>query len=223
MTRTADPLERLHAVNPVAAVPAVDWERIQQHVTRGASEPRDRRPRLLALAGAGCAGMLVLAGITVVLLSRATTPGGRAPSSQVVCDGGHIGCPGTSQVGVVSHGGVLQPLTNPNPSVKPAAAQSCAVLGPRCVQGCAIPVASRLRSLPPAWQGCTTKTASQPCIENVAGTATKLSTAKALRELQSTERLLDHAAPGGASPSFCRPLLRDLPTKRFPHRTRKRR
>ncbi len=81
MTRTADPLERLHAANPVAAVPAVNWERIQQHVTRGASDPRDRRPRLLVIAGTGCAGMLVLAAITMVLLSRATTPG-RAPSSR---------------------------------------------------------------------------------------------------------------------------------------------
>ena len=221
MTRTADPLERLHAANPVAAVPAVDWERIQQHVTRGASDPRDRRPRLLVIAGTGCAGMLVLAAITMVLLSRATTPG-RAPSSQVVCNRGHIGCPSTSRVGVLSHSGVLPPLQNPNPSVKPAAAQSCAVLGPRCVQGCAIPVAIPLRSRAPARQGCTTKTASQPCIEDVAGGATKFSTAKALRELQATERLLDRAAPRGASPSFCRPLFGDLPTKRLPHRAQKR-
>ncbi len=117
---------------------------------------------------------------------------------------------------MLSHSGVLPPLQNPNPSVKPAAAQSCAVLGARCVQGCAIPVAIPLRSRAPARQGCTTKTASQPCIEDVAGGATKFSTAKALRELQATERLLDRAAPRGASPSFCRPLFGDLPTKRLP-------
>jgi hypothetical protein len=243
MSRTADPLERLRAANPVASLPTVDWEQVRRHLGHGAVEPRDRRLRLLAIGGTSCAAMLALAVIAVVLLSSASSPS-RAPSFRDVCDRAHENCLGGLQVGVLTQGGVLSPL--PNASARPAAAQACAVIGPRCARGCVLPVASPLRSSlglatsrredldllpehtrehsPSAGQGCTAKT-TEPCSEDVAGAATRPRTGKALRELLSTERLLQHATPpASASPPACERLLfRDLLAKRFPHRTQKRR
>jgi hypothetical protein len=220
MRRTADPLERLRAANPVTSVPTVDWAHIRRHIAHGAAEPCARRPRLLVLAGAGCVSVLVLGAITAALLSSASTPS-RAPSSTGVCDRGQAGCLGGLRVGVLSQNPVLAPL--PNPSVRAAAARSCAVIGPRCVHGCTLPVASPLRSLAPAGPGCTAKTAQQPCIEEVAGAGTKPFTDKALRELKPTLRLLDHNAGAGERPSFCQPTAREQLFRPFPHRTQKRR
>jgi hypothetical protein len=233
MSHAADPLERLRNANPVPSTPAVDWEHVRQHLSDGRSDPRERRPRLLAVGGASCAAMLALAAIAVALLSSTSSPS-RAPFFTHVCDRVHAGCLGSTQVGVLS------PL--PNPSVRPVAAQPCAVIGPRCARGCVLPVASRLRSslglaasgredlltedarghTDKAAHGCASKTGEQPCLENVAGAGTTPPTGRAFRELRSTERLLELAPGADSSPPVCVPLWwRDLSSKRFPHRTRK--
>jgi hypothetical protein len=235
--RAADPLERLRAANPVPSAPPVDWEHVRQRIMNGrGKKPRTRRVRLAAIGGASCAAMLAFATIAVVLLSSASSPS-RAPLFTDLCEHAHASCLGSRQVGVLS------PLLSP--SVRPVAAQTCAVIGPRCARGCVLPVASPLRSsLGPAasgredplsesargraataGQGCTAKTAGQPCLENVAGADTKPPNGGALRELRATDRLLQLAAGADSStPSSSRicvqSLFRDLPAKRFPHRTK---
>lgn len=219
MNPTSDPFERLRAANPVPSAPPTDWVSIREHLHSDPHDPRERRsrptPRSLAGTGSGIllalVAMLALA-MSGTLGSRGTSPGTRSAVSRC----GHGGaCFDTLRRLAPPKG--LSPLTGgglvsaPRLSEKPVAARSCSVIGPRCVQGCAVPVAGLQRARhalapAPAAHGCSAKTPERPCLEDIAGASTNV------------------PAPTGAR-SCPAPSLRQLDKRifrPFPHRTSRR-
>jgi hypothetical protein len=222
MSHTVDPLERLRAANPIPTMPTTDWARIRERLHNDGGEPRERRswPSSRLIAGAGSAAMLALVAIVAivaVLMSGELDTRGASTRTQPAvsrCGYGtvcsrllHRATPAKGRTLTTSAG--LVPLAGLG--AKPVAARSCSVIGPRCVHGCAVPVASLTRSLHRLpGGGCSTKTSEQPCLEDIAGAGATV-----------------NMHPGAAvnTPSCGAPSLRLLDKrlfKPFPHRTSRR-
>jgi len=220
VSRVREPLEQLRAANP-APLPDVstpDWWRIREHVRRAALEDdgaedtaagrvrssrRAGRPpgwpawalarrrhapraweRRLALAVAVPA---VFALASVLAFSTGSAP----KHVDHACESAH-GCRRSAHVGARAKRGVSTPpatVVHEQTTV----VRDCSVSGPRCAQGCAIPVSAR--SGPPRATPDCARAAPRPCLEYVrtVGQAPRL--ARPCQPPQLTLR-----APGASPP-----------------------
>jgi hypothetical protein len=169
-----DPLQRLRLANPVPSPTPPDWPAIRERIgsdrvearadelTRAATDRPHRRkhvrPRMWVLAPV--ATTVACAGVAVLLALGAPHPRAHARSAHSTAGAG---------AGARDVEAVTPALPDGDRGLARAvAAPDCAVIGPRCAQGCTIPVLSRPPRPVPRSTTCAGKTPF-PCVEFVRG------------------------------------------------------